>query len=166
MWKSKQFVFPGLNFSFRWSAILQWKFFNQTGYLKRIRNDLSKGLLSHLLWIKSINVISGEVIHPGISAIFKSSKNFKRIIRWYKLYIASKDPCVFTPETLEENIKGQGSVICKFARRSRHLGWEFVICQQQIAQVYDQANKRIWWMPRQLEAMKDVVVCDKLGGAD
>ncbi len=96
----------------------------------------------------------------------KSSKNFKRIIRWYKLYIASKDPCVFTPETLEENIKGQGSVICKFARRSRHLGWEFVICQQQIAQVYDQANKRVWWMPRQLEAMKDVVVCDKLGGAD
>ena len=31
--------------------------------------------------------------------------------------------------------------------------------------LYDQANKRIWWMPRQLEAMKDVVVCDKLGGA-
>ena len=34
------------------------------------------------------------------------------------------------------------------------------------AQVYGQANKRTWWMPRQLEAMKDVVVCDKLGGAD
>ena len=33
-------------------------------------------------------------------------------------------------------------------------------------QVYDQANKRIWWMPRQLEAMKDVVICDKLGEAD
>ena len=32
--------------------------------------------------------------------------------------------------------------------------------------LYDQANKRIRWMPRQLEAMKDVVVCDKLGGAD
>ena len=32
--------------------------------------------------------------------------------------------------------------------------------------LYGQANKRIWWMPRQLEAMKDVVVCDKLGGAD
>ena len=31
--------------------------------------------------------------------------------------------------------------------------------------LYDQANKRIWWMPRQLEAMKDVVACDKLGGA-
>ena len=34
------------------------------------------------------------------------------------------------------------------------------------AQVYDQANKRTWWMPRQLEAMKDVVVCEKLGGGD
>ena len=32
--------------------------------------------------------------------------------------------------------------------------------------LYDQANKRIWWMPRQLEAMKDVVVCEKLGRAD
>ena len=32
--------------------------------------------------------------------------------------------------------------------------------------LYDQANKRIWWMPRQLEAMKDVVVCEKLGGGD
>ena len=32
--------------------------------------------------------------------------------------------------------------------------------------LYDQANKRIRWMPRQLEATKDVVVCDKLGGAD
>ena len=28
--------------------------------------------------------------------------------------------------------------------------------------LYDQANKRIRWMPRQLEAMKDVVACDKL----
>lgn len=32
--------------------------------------------------------------------------------------------------------------------------------------LYGQANKRIRWMPRQLEAMKDVVVCDKLGEAD
>ena len=32
--------------------------------------------------------------------------------------------------------------------------------------LYDQANKRIWWMPRQLEAMKDVVVCDKPGEGD
>ncbi len=32
--------------------------------------------------------------------------------------------------------------------------------------LYGQAIKRIWWMPRQLEAMKDVVVCEKLGGAD
>ena len=36
----------------------------------------------------------------------------------------------------------------------------------EFAQVYDQVNKRIWWMPRQLEAMKDVVVCEKLGRAD
>ena len=32
--------------------------------------------------------------------------------------------------------------------------------------LYGQANKRTRWMPRQLEAMKDVVVCDKLGEAD
>ena len=32
--------------------------------------------------------------------------------------------------------------------------------------LYGQANKRIRWMPRRQEAMKDVVVCDKLRGAD
>ena len=31
--------------------------------------------------------------------------------------------------------------------------------------LYDQANKRIRWMPRRQEAMKDVVACDKLRGA-
>ena len=35
-----------------------------------------------------------------------------------------------------------------------------------VFKLYDQVNKRIWWMPRQLEAMKDVVICDKLGGTD
>ena len=35
--------------------------------------------------------------------------------------------------------------------RSDHLG------------LYGQVTKRIWWMPWQLEAMKDVVVCEKLG---
>ena len=35
-----------------------------------------------------------------------------------------------------------------------------------VFKLYDQVNKRIWWMPRQLEAMKDVVVCEKLGGGD
>ena len=30
--------------------------------------------------------------------------------------------------------------------------------------LYGQVNKRIRWMPWQLEAMKDVVVCDKLRG--
>jgi len=32
--------------------------------------------------------------------------------------------------------------------------------------LYGQVTKRIRWMPRQQEAMKDVVVCDKLRGAD
>ena len=32
--------------------------------------------------------------------------------------------------------------------------------------LYGQATKRIRWMPWQLEAMKDVEVCEKLGGAD
>ena len=36
---------------------------------------------------------------------------------------------------------------------------------KQSFKLYGQANKRIRWMPRQLEAMKDVVACDKLGGA-
>ena len=27
--------------------------------------------------------------------------------------------------------------------------------------LYGQVNKRIWWMPRQLKAMKDVATCDK-----
>ena len=31
--------------------------------------------------------------------------------------------------------------------------------------LYGQANKRIRWMPRRQEAMKDVVVCDKPRGA-
>ena len=44
--------------------------------------------------------------------------------------------------------------------------YENTVCFSECAQVYDQVNKRIWWMPRQLEAMKDVEVCDKLGGAD
>ena len=32
--------------------------------------------------------------------------------------------------------------------------------------LYGQANKRMRWMPRRQEAMKDVVVCDKPRGAD
>ena len=32
--------------------------------------------------------------------------------------------------------------------------------------LYGQVNKRIRWMPWQLEAMKDVVACDKLRGVD
>ena len=32
--------------------------------------------------------------------------------------------------------------------------------------LYGQVTKRIRWMPRQLEAMKDVIVCDKLRGVD
>ena len=31
--------------------------------------------------------------------------------------------------------------------------------------LYGQADKRIWWMPWQLEAMKDVVACEKPRGA-
>jgi hypothetical protein len=30
--------------------------------------------------------------------------------------------------------------------------------------LYGQVIKRIWWMPRRQEAMKDVVVCEKLRG--
>jgi hypothetical protein len=31
--------------------------------------------------------------------------------------------------------------------------------------LYGQARKRMWWMPRRQEAMKDVVACDKPRGA-
>ena len=30
--------------------------------------------------------------------------------------------------------------------------------------LYDQANKRTWWMPWQSEAKKDVAACEKLRG--
>jgi len=32
--------------------------------------------------------------------------------------------------------------------------------------LYGQVNKRIRWMPRRQEAMKDVIICDKPRGAD
>ena len=35
----------------------------------------------------------------------------------------------------------------------------------QLLELYGQATKRIRWMPRQLEAMKDVGACDKVRGA-
>jgi hypothetical protein len=37
--------------------------------------------------------------------------------------------------------------------------------KQQSLVLYGQVNKRIWWMPWQLEAMKDVGACDKVRGA-
>ena len=37
-------------------------------------------------------------------------------------------------------------------------------CSGTIVSVYGQANKRIRWMPWQLEAMKDVGACEKLRG--
>ena len=39
-------------------------------------------------------------------------------------------------------------------------------CDNDFLGLYGQVNKRIWWMPWQSEAMKDVVVCEKLRGAD
>ena len=35
----------------------------------------------------------------------------------------------------------------------------------QLLELYGQATKRTRWMPRQLEAMKDVGACDKVRGA-
>ena len=32
--------------------------------------------------------------------------------------------------------------------------------------LYGQVNKRIRWMPRRQQAMKDVIVCDKPRGVD
>ena len=36
---------------------------------------------------------------------------------------------------------------------------------RQFLLLYGQVNKRTWWMPWQLEAMKDVGACDKARGA-
>jgi hypothetical protein len=38
------------------------------------------------------------------------------------------------------------------------------LCTGTVVSVYGQANKRIRWMPWQLEAMKDVGACEKLRG--
>ena len=37
-------------------------------------------------------------------------------------------------------------------------------CNNDFLGLYGQVNKRIWWMPWQSEAMKDVVACDKPRG--
>ena len=37
--------------------------------------------------------------------------------------------------------------------------------RRECLRLYDQANKRIWWMPWRQQAMKDVVACDKSRGA-
>ena len=41
----------------------------------------------------------------------------------------------------------------------------FNTCYGERLRLYGQANKRIWWMPWQQEAMKDVVACEKPRGA-
>ena len=38
------------------------------------------------------------------------------------------------------------------------------MCRSETLGLYGQAFKRTGWMPRQLEAMKDVVACEKTGG--
>ena len=61
------------------------------------------------------------------------------------------------PITLSEALLTKGRVCCK--------SWNALRFPRSF-KLYGQANKRTWWMPRQLEAMKDVVVCDKLGEGD
>ena len=50
----------------------------------------------------------------------------------------------------------------------RSRGWIKELSQTlmsyQLLELYGQATKRTRWMPRQLEAMKDVGACDKLRG--
>ena len=41
---------------------------------------------------------------------------------------------------------------------------ELKSCLKEHLGLYSQETKRIRWMPRQLEAMKDVVACEKLRG--
>ena len=40
-----------------------------------------------------------------------------------------------------------------------------IVSRNQLLELYGQATKRTRWMPRQLEAMKDVGACDKVRGA-
>ena len=39
------------------------------------------------------------------------------------------------------------------------------VIKRKCLRLYGQANKRMWWMPRRQEAMKDVVACEKPRGA-
>jgi hypothetical protein len=52
-------------------------------------------------------------------------------------------------------------------RRGNSIDWKIVglTIPFRCVGLYGQAEKRIWWMPWQLEAMKDVVACDKPRGA-
>ena len=43
--------------------------------------------------------------------------------------------------------------------------WVSIESKPEHLRLYGQANKRMWWMPRRQEAMKDVVACEKPRGA-
>ena len=49
----------------------------------------------------------------------------------------------------------------RLSREIHDLGYS-----EECLRLYDQVNKRIWWMPWRQQAMKDVVVCDKPRRAD
>ena len=58
---------------------------------------------------------------------------------------------------LESHVYGHGWVCC-IRGDQRHMTPDWL-------GLYGQANKRIRWMPRRQQAMKDVAVCDKPRGA-
>ena len=66
---------------------------------------------------------------------------------------------------------GSGFVIAsaRNMRMDRSAFGSFVVQSLSVVRdsfgLYGQVTKRTWWMPRQLEAMKDVVACDKSRGA-
>ena len=47
----------------------------------------------------------------------------------------------------------------------RQLGESWILGPEGDFGLYDQANKRLRWMPWRSEAMKDVAACEKRGGA-
>jgi len=54
----------------------------------------------------------------------------------------------------------------RFTRERELLRCYLVVCvTPECLGLYGQASKRVWWMPRRQEAMKDVVACEKPRGA-
>ena len=72
---------------------------------------------------------------------------------------------------LSSDLSGGHLLGRRVTRDNREIVLNRIFCPEKICQnlrdpfgLYGQVNKRARWMPRQSEAMKDVVTCEKLWG--